>query len=455
MKSFAPGALMSTVLNLADTDLRPDRVQTAAAAPAPARWNARLGMLVGFIYSVSIWKFIKRDPLSGSLGLEAVLETGSVALAFVIALLMARHGRRQFPAQSGLAYIAAFGVLTLASAYRSFSPSLSITKTALLFAVLAMASWMAQMDLTWKFLKGIYAGYISISLLGLAVALAFPARYPLILSEEWTHRNRLTFFDMHPNSVAETSALMFLLGRLLGGRYRWIPQVFLLLINIFAGEKTATAALLFIGTAGYLMERQWSAKNITLAAVGLSWILVGAVLTANDIVRLIPARYLTVAASQVYGDKVGHELSTLDGRDLVWKKAVELASDGIVIGYGFEGAREELLKAVYWSGQAHNGFLEVVLDGGVLGGVLFTFGYVRLVLASLRGSRVWMVRVGTLHCMLLILSAIGPIFTFYSFFADAMIVSLAYIALKHRVRARTSATKPALHARATVDALPS
>jgi O-antigen ligase len=434
---------MSTVLDLASNARHAEKAHTAE----PARWNARLGVLVGVIYSISIWKFIKRDPLSGSLGLEAVLETGSVVLALLIALLMARRGRRQFVPQPGMAYLAGFGVLTLASAYRSFSPSLSVTKTALFFAVLAIAWLMAQMDLTWKFLKGIYAGYISISLLGLAVALAFPSRYPLILSEDWTHRNRLTFFDMHPNSVAETSALMFLLGRLLDGRYRWIPQLSLLAINIFAGEKTATAALVFLAVAGYLMERPWSAKRLTVATVGLSWVLVGAVLAANGIVELVPARYLTIAASQVYGDKVGHEISTLDGRDLVWKKAVDLASDGVVLGYGFEGAREELLKAVYWSGQAHNGFLEIVLDGGVLGGVLFTLGYLRMMFASLHGSRAWIVRVGTLHCLILILSAIGPVFTFYSFFADAVIVSLAYTALKRRVRVRASVKKQSLRLR--------
>ncbi|SEB39222.1 O-antigen ligase family protein [Terriglobus roseus] len=456
MKDFVRSAAMSTVVNRAESHRVTGPVRMTRGMSA--RWDARLGVLAGFIYSVSIWKFIKRDPLSGSLGLEAVLETGSVALAFAVALIMSWRGHRRVPPQPAMAYLAAFGVLTLASAFRSFSPSLSVTKTALFFAVLAMASWMAQINLTWSFLRGIYAGYISLSLLGLAVALAFPSRYPLILSEEWTHRNRLTLFDMHPNSVAETSALMFLLGRLLGGRYRWISQAFLLTINILAGEKTATAALLFLAVAGYLMERRWSVKSVTLAAIGLSWIVVGAVLAASDVVDLIPARYVTVAASQIYGDKVSHEVSTLDGRDLVWKKTLELASDGVLVGYGFEGAREELLKAVYWSGQAHNGLLEIVLDGGVLGGLFFTFGYVRVAFISLHGSRVWIVRVGVLHCMIVILSAIGPIFTFYSFFADAVIVSLAYDALKHRGWVLASAGRPALlaqHVSDAVHALPS
>jgi hypothetical protein len=416
---------MLTTLNLTGT-------QRIAKAADPARWKRRLGMLVGVVYSISIWKFIKRDPLSGSLGLEAVLETGSVALAFLIALLMARRGRRHFAPQPGMAYMSAFAVLTLASAYRSFSPALSATKTAIFLAVLAIVWIMAQMDLIRQFLSGLYAGYIAVSLLGIAVALAFPSRYPLILSEDWTHRNRLTFFDMHPNSVADTTALMFLLGRILGGRFRWIPQVFLVVVNIFAGEKTATAALILTGLLGFLLERRWSVKQVTVAAVALSWVVVAAVLTAGDVVNLIPARYMTLAASQVYGDKVDHELSTLDGRSEVWKKAGELAADGVVIGYGIEGAREELLKAVYWSGQAHNGFLEVVLDGGVLGALLFTIGYMRMVGVSMRGSRLWLVRVGTLHCMILILSAIGPIFTFYSFVTEAVVVSLAYAALKHR-----------------------
>jgi hypothetical protein len=390
-----------------------------------------LAFAIGFIYSISFWKYIKRDPLSSPLGVEAVLETGSVAVASLLALLMLRHAKRRKAPQMGLMLMALYGLFTLVSSYRSFSPVLSITKSAIFFAVIGIGWLMAQADLTWKFLNGIYAGYASITALGLAVGAVLPERYPLILSEEWTHRNRLSLFDTHPNSVAETCVLMFLLGRVLGGRWRWVPQMLLVVINILAGEKTATAMLILIGVGGYLLERRWSPTKTFFICSVLGLSAVAVTLSTTGISELIPEKYATSAAASIYGDKVDNELSTMDGRKEVWQKAKELAMDGVMVGYGIEGARAALLDAVSWSGQAHNGYIEIVLDGGVLGAALFLLGWVLLALVGFRGDRVWLVRTGSIYAMILILAMISPIFNFYSYFSETLVVSLAYLAATH------------------------
>ncbi len=405
--------------------------------------HTRLAFAIGFIYSISFWKYIKRDPLSSPLGMEAVLETGSVAIACVLAVFMLRNAPRRKAPQVGLMLMALYGLFTFASSYRSFSPVLSITKSLILFAVLGICWLMAQADLTWKFLNGIYAGYIAVTTLGLAVGAALPSRYPLILSEEWTHRNRLSLFDTHPNSVAETCTLMFLLGRVLGGRWRWVPQLLLVIINVLAGEKTATAMLVLIGLGGYLLERRWSPMKTFAICSVLGIATVAVTLSSAGVSDLIPESYATSVASSIYGDKVNNELSTMDGRKEVWQKAKELAIDGVFIGYGIEGAREALLAAVSWSGQAHNGYIEIVLDGGVLGACIFLLGWALLALAGLHGDRVWLVRTGSIYAMVLILAMISPIFNFYSYFSEALVVSFAYLAASN-VRAQVSA--PASHA---------
>ena len=415
--------------------------------------QTRLALAVGFIYSISFWKYIKRDPLSSPLGVEAVLETGSVAIACILAFFMLRNAPRRNGPQVGLMLMALYGLFTFASSYRSFSPVLSITKSLILFAVLGIGWMMAQAGLTSKFLNGIYAGYISVCTLGLAVGAALPSRYPLILSEEWTHRNRLSLFDTHPNSVAETCTLMFLLGRILGGRRRWVPQLLLVVINILAGEKTSTAMLVLIGLGGYLLERRWTPIKAFAICSVLGIATVAVTLSAAGVSDLIPERYATSLASSIYGDKVDNELSTMDGRKEVWAKAHQLAMDGVLVGYGIEGAREALLAAVSWSGQAHNGYIEIVLDGGVLGACIFLLGWTLLALAGMHGDRVWLVRAGSIYAMILILAMISPIFNFYSYISETLVLSLAYLAaanVQARVPARSrSANRPTLAASVT------
>ena len=396
--------------------------------------HRRLVWVIGLIYSVSFYKYVKRDPLSGSLGIEAVLETGSVALAFALTVMMAlKGGRRKFPPLPAMLYLFLFGLFTAVSAFRSFSPSLSLTKSILYFAVVGMAYLIAQMGFSWEFLKGMYSGFVAILLLGLGVGLAFPARFPLIHSEEWTERNRLSVFDTHPNSLAEMCAMMFLLGWILGGRRRVWVQVLLVAINLLAGEKTATAALVLMSGLCFLLERRWSPLRAVGVAAAVGVLSMVAVLGLTDVANLIPAKYAAKGAEAIYGTKTGGELQTMDGRKEVWAKGIDMAEDGVLVGYGMEGAREALLHAVSWSGQAHNGFLEIVLDAGVLGAALFLMGWLMLARAAMRGTREWMVRVGALHGLIMVLAIIGPVWEFYSYLAVAVGISLAYLAVA-RVR---------------------
>ncbi len=404
---------------------------------ARRRW---LAISIGVIYSVSFWKFVKRDPLSGSLGIEAVLEIGSVTLACALTILLAmeRGLRRRFGPVPAMLYLGVFGLFTTASAFRSFSVSLSLTKSVLFFAVMGMAYLLAQMGLSWEFLEGIYAGFVGIVLLGLAVGAAFPSRYPMILSEEFTGRNRLALFDTHPNGIGETCALMFLLGWLLGGRRRWIPQVLLLVINVLAGERTASSALVGIGCLAFLLVRRWTPLRAFAIAAVVAAIAVAAAIQTSNMANVLPEKYLA-SVQGIYGKNAANELQTLDGRQEVWAAALRLAGDGVLIGYGFEGAREALIQAVSWSGQAHNAELELMLDAGIFGSALFALGWWMLVVMSLDGNREWTVKVGAIHGLILVMSIVGPIFDFYSFMAEALGISLAYLALERASRAREMA----------------
>ena len=398
------------------------------------RW---LAVLIGAIYSVSFWKFVKRDPLGGSLGIEAVLEIGSVILAFALTMFLAmeRGLRRRFGPVPAMLYLGLFGLFTTASAFRSFSVSLSLTKSVLFFAVVGMAYLLAQMGFSWQFLEGIYAGFVAILLLGLAVGAAFPSRYPMILSEEFTGRNRLALFDTHPNGIGETCALIFLLGWLLGGRRRWMSQVLLLAVNVLAGERTASSALAGIGCLAFLLVRRWTPLRAFGIAVIAASVAVGVAIETSNIAHVLPDKYLA-SVQGIYGKNAASELKTMDGRQEVWAAALHLAGNGVLIGYGFEGAREALIQAVSWSGQAHNAELELMLDAGIVGSAMFALGWWMLVVMSIDGDRGWMVKVGAIQALILVSSIVGPIFDFYSFMAEAVGISLAYLALERAGRAR-------------------
>lgn len=401
------------------------------------RWMA---VLIGAMYSISFWKFVKRDPLSGSLGIEAVLEIGSVTVAFALTMVLAmgRGLRRRFGPVPAMLYLGLFGLFTTASAFRSFSMSLSLTKSVLFFFVVGMAYLLAQQGLSWEFLQGIYAGFVGIVLLGLAVGFALPSRFPMILSEEFTGRNRLALFDTHPNGIGETCALMFLLGWLLGGRRRWLTQVLLLAVNVLAGERTASSALIGIGCLAFLLVRRWTPVRAFGVAVVASAVAIGVALETSNIADVLPAKYLA-SVQGIYGKNAASELETMDGRQEVWAAALRLAGDGVLIGYGFEGAREALIQAVSWSGQAHNGELELMLDAGILGSAMFALGWWLLVAMSLQGDREWMVKVAAIQGLILVMSIVGPIFDFYSFMTEAFGISLAYLALERASEDRQAA----------------
>jgi O-antigen ligase len=76
-----------------------------------------------------------------------------------------------------------------------------------------------------------------------------------------------------------------------------------------------------------------------------------------------------IAALVLRGQDI-HEFSTLTGRTELWALVGRLALARPIAGYGYQGSRELLLDRLPWAGHAHNGFLQTLLDLGVVGAVL-------------------------------------------------------------------------------------
>jgi hypothetical protein len=388
-------------------------------------------MIAGFLYGFTFQKYALRDSLSQSIGFQGVLEAVLTLLAFLIVVLQSRRMPRRWGVHTSIGCFAVYGILALASSINSFNAKLSLVKGILYLSVLALAYLIAEMQMSLAFLDGVYRSYVTTLLGALAIAAVFPAKYPLFSVAAWDGRTRLALLSTHPNSVGEVSGLLFLLAQVLPIRTRWYWQAFLFGINVMAGEKTATAAVILSSILIFLFGHRrifgrlrFAAVASALACAALIAIVAGALTSsAGTIARR--------AAESIYGTKVSNEVASLDGRAAVWTSAAELAGSCVFLGKGFDGARDFLVRRVAWSGHAHNGFLQAVLSAGLLGSLALVTGWLAAAKDSVSGARPWKMKVLSLYLYLFWLAMIGPVFDSPSFFTILLFVSVSYFTLDH------------------------
>jgi len=145
-----------------------------------------------------------------------------------------------------------------------------------------------------------------------------------------------------------------------------------------------------------------------------------------------PGGFAGKAAQSIYGTEVSNEVGGLDGRTDLWSKSGEMAGDCIVLGFGFEGAREYLLAAVPWAGQAHNGVIQAFLSAGIVGMLSLLTGWFFSFRDSFYGDRTWKVRLIALTIYLFALAMVGPIFDSPSYLTMLIFVVVLYFILDKR-----------------------
>jgi O-antigen ligase len=387
-------------------------------------------IISGFLFAVTFQKYATRDPLGQSAGLQAVLEIGLTLLPCVVILLLSRGMEMRVGIHRSLWFFAIYGIFAMASSVHSFNPSLSLVKSFLYFAVLMLAYLLAEQQLGIVFLEGVYYGYIATVVGGLILAVTSPGKYPLFIIDDWNGRTRLGLWTTHPNSTGEVSGLFFLLALILPMRTRWYLQVFLLGINIAAGEKTATAALFLSMLLIFLFGKRDAANRWkALVAVG-ALAAAGVACISAGVIQVSPGKFAGNAAQAIYGKEVSNEVTSLDGRADVWSKGGDMAKDCVVLGFGFEGAREYLMSMVSWAGHAHNGILQALLSAGMVGTLALLIGWGCSIRDSLNGDRGWKMKVIALHLYLFALVMVGPAFDSPSYLTMLLFVVVLYSVLE-------------------------
>ena len=403
------------------------RVTSEAALEASlARRRTALVYASGFLYALSLHKYLSRDALSGGGGVQGFLEFGFTMGALVFTFVALRSTRRRFPPSGALVCFALFGLFALASSWRSFNPALSLAKGLLYFAVLEMGYLAGQAGYFTRLFRGIYWTYTGSIIVGVFAGLAMPARFPLWTTDEFTGRSRFSVFGTFPGTMGETAAYLILLAPLIFRRPHWISRGLLLLANLLAGGKTSTVLLLGLLGMEYILKirgaRSWRAIGLVSALTCCF----GA-LTYSSVIRGVdPASIAGDRLSNLYGHDVAAEAVSLDGRLSLWQGSFAVMVENPLLGYGVDGARDVMFKLASWSGSTHNGFLDLGIDGGIVALCFFMMGLTYVLRACMSTKVTLRSQLLLVFSYMFAIAWTGITFSFPSFFGLLVLVLLLF-----------------------------
>jgi hypothetical protein len=393
-------------------------ISTALVSTTPGR--SFLAFAV-FLYLLSAQSFCLRDPLGSSMGWNAYLQLVFFFSAFAIgASFWLMRGLLVNPPASFWCF-AAVGLMGLASAPRSFMPELSVVKAILFCSVIVLVEFLCSVWSPSAVLRSIYGAMIAVYLFALVLGVALPDTYPLTVVEEYTGRQRLALFTFAFGDFAYLTGAGFLLGRLPCIRAPWYSQFFLFALTVASGSKTCTVGLLAIwGLTQLRRLREVKVLFAVLCFAAAGLLAIQVLLNAD----WLPGNRILTALQTVYGDKLVQESRSLNGRFELWDVVALAGKNCLFLGFGFDGARDRILRLIPWAGQSHNGFLEFFLAAGLPGLMAFLAGWlsaVRSALASPFGTAALPV-----YFYLLIVANTDPIFTMFQCYGLFMILALHY-----------------------------
>lgn len=148
---------------------------------------------------------------------------------------------------------------------------------------------------------------------------------------------------------------------------------FLMALWLLVGSRTATSRTsvgVFITGVVVLLLLLLLRKNLKVTRVTVT-VLVWGLLIGNTLSQYLYSRDLIPWIATLIGED-----STLTGRTILWDELMRIASQNPILGSGYGGfwignIGNNLWEIFQWNpGQAHNGYLDVYIDLGLIGVVL-------------------------------------------------------------------------------------
>ncbi len=311
---------------------------------------------------VVLWLFVLLIPVENTVLLGGVTLLRLVGVAgFAIGLFALLSDRQVRPLRRVHAWMLLFTVTVAASYSWSMAPGATLSRIFTYLQLLGM-TW-----LIWEFggqkkrQLGLLRAYVAGSVVS---ALGTIAQYLLKRSDspQGIHRFAASGFDF--NYLAVTLALCVPIAWYLYVHdrrpfARWIYGATLPMISfaiILTGSRTGLLALL----SGLLFVPLSSARLDLRRVMASIFVLLAC---AYAVVRLTPAssleRLSTIPAEVTRG--------TMSGRREIWREGLAFARDHLLLGAG-AGAYKEVSR---WGDVAHNTFLAVLDEEGIVGLVFF------------------------------------------------------------------------------------
>jgi O-antigen ligase len=331
----------------------------------------KLPSLAILLYTISIVKFYVRDPLSTQTGpqgmIEVVLVMGAV-LALLPALRALRY--RPFIPPTAKAFVV-FALLAALSSVFSFNPMLSLMKAMILLLVCGIAVTASSALTPVRVLRSLFLSLLLVLATGLLYKLA--SGDPWFDYDTYSRRFRLAMFGWHPNILAYLCALTLLTSLLLPRRPPYYLLVSLFILNILTASRASTALLVLVLLLWGIAAVGLTPRTVLIGSLGVLVIMV-----AWIGLQLHPSRSSGAESmvESLYGNQLGQEIGTLNGRTEVWDTAAPLLRRSLFLGFGIDGSRDVLITETKWAApHAHNAILELILGGGIPAMLFVLFGW--------------------------------------------------------------------------------
>ncbi|MBX3639270.1 MAG: O-antigen ligase family protein [Nitrosomonas sp.] len=317
----------------------------------------------------------------------------SVACVFIVSSInLNEMGNTGSWIKSSAAALPVILALVFLTKDRFHSPSLNKTGFYLLMAILILAilslAWSIDSPATHT---AIIAWIYTISVAYLLVSLGTPllAATVLVLTFGWLCLLSLALSLFWPDAFVLNHGVMRLQGIFYGPHALARPAAICLCI-IASGAVLVRRPLLFTLTLviGVCLLLTFSRQAITAGAIGVIIALFMRVRTYSH-VAIIGSLCVFLVIGLFHAYSSGHDLAeitsrgegddvqSLTGRTFIWEAAFELINQKPYFGYGF-GAGGTALEEYYRAGtygwstfNTHNAFLQILLDLGAAGLILF------------------------------------------------------------------------------------
>jgi O-Antigen ligase len=381
--------------------------------------------VITFLYLMSGQALKQRDPIGTSADWHNYVQLASLLVSVALAAAVWARQRRFVTPPPSLRFFLMFGIIALFSSVRSFWPTLGIVKGCMFLLVLLLSILVCNTFSTAEVLRAVYYSVVGVFGVSIVLGVTMPDLYPLAIADG-AGRQRLALFSYNSGDFAYLAGLCFFLGRLSAVRARWYFQLALVAITFGSGSRACTIALVVVWAAIKLYKIR-EIRDVRLPVVAVCLVCAITILGflvdngGGSKVGSIVYRGL----EGFYGSgTVRQSPLELGGRVELWRAADGLFIQCVFLGFGFGGARDQLLQLLPWAGGAHNEFLEVFVTAGGVGLICFLVAWVFAIRSGLHSQ--FGRSTLPIHGFLLMAATTGPSFTIFQAFGVFLMLCIAY-----------------------------